>query len=1347
MRNVDFAIISIDEKEFEAVLERVGKDTSWRTLHGEQTGRIYNQCALPGQSQRTVVAVRCLEPGAGEAQEVARDVVEDLDPGCILVVGTASGVPDEELSVGDVAVSSRIHDVSIEAVLADGRREYAVTGGPIHNAVARVAANLPAMKDALGTWYEIGLDRPILPGSENRPPAASAVAVASSNRRVENTELVGMWNQFARQVRAIEMESAGVYRATQGNVPFLAIRGIEAIIGDKGSPQWTHYARHAAAAFARALIQAWPSFAPGKPAGPELPEEHLIAYVEWLRAHHGWVEMIGLGAGELRMPLDEIYVPLRLGASPRHLAREQSPARLGKDPATDELMADRSMAGQREVKLEEAFVVAGSDRNVFIVGQPGAGKTTALKKLLWSIVKPASRSEARPETRAADMLDGNAIGLPQATIPIFLRLRTLTGPLLRRRCMAEYLQAELDSTARIALNAEIRANLGETLWQRGNLLLLLDGLDEVADAKLRGNICTYLEDELSEARKRGIRAVVSSRFSGMSSEIDLDRRRFARLEVHPLNDAQIEQLVTCWFRAAEQSLDKQGDLDRARELGERKGKSLATRLQKAEYKARRIRELSTNPMLLTLLCVVVMKKYDIPRRRVDFFRECLDILLTQWTRHRSPAGVEQSIRPDSDEDRPLLSSTDAMALLMPVAWTMHREQRKYDLRYDELRSLLRPVLRKLERERDDLSFGKVLRWLHQTTGVLARYATHEDGTGEYGFTHLSLQEYLAARHAAGGREPDAAALLASNFGDAWWHEVILLFVAFAEYEKNFAELVRCVVERSGLDDALQRKLINLCIDDAHAPDLRPLVAHALNSGNPVSSRSAALDLLMGHVDDEVLYAAAQVACQTESEELHAKAERIETRPARARLDSEHGEPADEQRPFDVLLCHDSSIKADALSSALGKAGLTVWRDDEQLKAEWSWQEALDETLDQVGAMAVLLDSSGSPGRRRKGGSSLGQRMWRAIGGLFGQARRAPWQWPEMRVRLSEMKRRGQPVLLVYMPGLEAEPELPLFLRDAAVVDMRGGISSGAIKRLISGIGGEQLEAIAEAQEPGLGERQVEDSVGMALLWLPGGRFTMGSLDEDEMAYKNEKPAREVEVSGLWMAETAVTNGQYEHYVRATGKEPALWSDKRYNGAEQPAVGVSWYDAVSFCNFLSERAGLEPCYAIEGENVQWKAGTTGYRLPTEAEWEYACRAGTPTRWSFGNDESQLGEYGWYDKNSDDELQPVGRKRPNPWGLYDMHGNVFEWCWDWYGPYPQSPARSEMQDPVGTAKSAMVDVYDPQRGEVVKGMVRLLRGGSFGYWARYLRSAYRNWIRPEDGGWNIGFRCVRGVAHQP
>jgi len=113
--------------------------------------------------------------------------------------------------------------------------------------------------------------------------------------------------------------------------------------------------------------------------------------------------------------------------------------------------------------------------------------------------------------------------------------------------------------------------------------------------------------------------------------------------------------------------------------------------------------------------------------------------------------------------------------------------------------------------------------------------------------------------------------------------------------------------------------------------------------------------------------------------------------------------------------------------------------------------------------------------------------------------------------------------------------------------------------------------------------------------------------------------------------------------------------------------VSWFDTVSFCNALSQQVGLQPCYRIDGTHVAWDTNADGYRLPTKAEWEYACRAGTASKWFFGDNPTSVDHYAWFAANTNYKVQPVGEKASNPWGLHDMNGNVWEWCWDWYNTY--------------------------------------------------------------------------------
>ena len=169
--------------------------------------------------------------------------------------------------------------------------------------------------------------------------------------------------------------------------------------------------------------------------------------------------------------------------------------------------------------------------------------------------------------------------------------------------------------------------------------------------------------------------------------------------------------------------------------------------------------------------------------------------------------------------------------------------------------------------------------------------------------------------------------------------------------------------------------------------------------------------------------------------------------------------------------------------------------------------------------------------------------------------------------------------------------------------------------------------------------------------------------------------------------------------------------------------MDWFAAVRFCNSLSAREGLEPAYEIEGEEVVWYLDASGYRLPTEAEWEYACRAGSTTRWASGDRPEDLDRVAWHGGVSGGAPQPVASLEPNAWGLYDMHGNVWEWCWNWSTAYPSR----YVTDPVG-----------PRTGQS-----RVIRGGAWDTGALSCRSAEHNAARPRLQGSMIGFRVARNA----
>ena len=237
---------------------------------------------------------------------------------------------------------------------------------------------------------------------------------------------------------------------------------------------------------------------------------------------------------------------------------------------------------------------------------------------------------------------------------------------------------------------------------------------------------------------------------------------------------------------------------------------------------------------------------------------------------------------------------------------------------------------------------------------------------------------------------------------------------------------------------------------------------------------------------------------------------------------------------------------------------------------------------------------------------------------------------------------------------------------------------------------------------------------MKLVLIPAGEFLMGSPDSDKDALDIEKPQHRVRITRpFYLGVYEVTQGQYR---AVTGENPS-----HFKGSDDlPVESVSWIAAIAFCNKLSEREGLKPYHQLGAVS---QSGGEGYRLPTEAEWEYACRAGSTTRYNFGDDAARLGEYAWFRDNSGGKTHPVGQKRPNAWGLYDMHGNVWEWCWDGYDPgyYRQTPGA----DPVGPSQAAF----------------RVLRGGSWDSYPRNARSASRYILPPALRNNFVGFRLAR------
>jgi len=222
-----------------------------------------------------------------------------------------------------------------------------------------------------------------------------------------------------------------------------------------------------------------------------------------------------------------------------------------------------------------------------------------------------------------------------------------------------------------------------------------------------------------------------------------------------------------------------------------------------------------------------------------------------------------------------------------------------------------------------------------------------------------------------------------------------------------------------------------------------------------------------------------------------------------------------------------------------------------------------------------------------------------------------------------------------------------------------------------------------------------NSIGMKFVYIPPGTFMMGSPPDEKYRDNDERQHRVTLTKGFYLQTTEVTQRQWKTVM---GNNPS-----QFTGDNLPVESISWEDCQEFIRRLNQKEGMDK-----------------YRLPTEAEWEYACRAGSRSTFSFGDDPAQLGEYAWFGLTSKRTTHPVGQKKPNAWGLYDMHGNVWEWCQDWYGEY----SSGDVVDPEGPP----TDTY------------RVNRGGCWFVLTSYCRSANRYYYSPRSTSRHLGFRVA-------
>ncbi|MFN5197643.1 MAG: NACHT domain-containing protein, partial [Planctomyces sp.] len=487
----------------------------------------------------------------------------------------------------------------------------------------------------------------------------------------------------------------------------------------------------------------------------------VVAYLARLTESTRFLELMGLGrATTVELPIAEAYVPLQASRSLRmYAARQDRGKRPGlPDPAesaaTDdcddslespELFASRDTD---ELPLDQIFHVckAMEQRGVILLGEPGAGKTTGARQVAWQLAS----GHRTPEQ----------MGLPDGIRPVFLRLRNLNPATISQADPVESLKQFLRQEVRSAGEAPDRQDPCDALWEHsGGLLWIIDGLDEVVDPQLRAVVSGWIRQTLQQRLADYI--LVTCRFQGYRSDDVALGGKFVEFHVEGLSDSQVQEFVSRWFLAANRKLHV-GNPDRAAAIATTDSQTLLQILSAPAYQTRSMRELVTNPLLLTILCIVYHEERNLPTARAELYQHCVRVLLGLWRKELYSGRVGQGVLQPFDSEA-------AQSVLARLAWWLHQTEQRTAGEPEELAAEAAEGLQQVSQQSGlGLDGAQFLQRMREESGILAFSGA---GTGRLGFLHLSFQEYLAADHAV--RE-SLSGQLAPRVSDSWWQEVALL---------------------------------------------------------------------------------------------------------------------------------------------------------------------------------------------------------------------------------------------------------------------------------------------------------------------------------------------------------------------------------------------------------------------------------------------------------------------------------------------------------------------------------------------------------------------------------------------
>jgi formylglycine-generating enzyme required for sulfatase activity len=505
-----------------------------------------------------------------------------------------------------------------------------------------------------------------------------------------------------------------------------------------------------------------------RPCAAYVSTEEVDHYLRKAAAKHELVPMLGFKTKvRLSLHLEDLYVPLDAAVD-----CGQRGADLDAVPQNEWWDEFRE-----ELPLVDAFQRAHEfgRRGLLLLGEPGSGKTTHLKQVLLKVVRDGAES----------------IGLPSGTIPVFLPLNALRNP---DAGLPNFIAEQLRDPM-----LDVAPDFAARLCKHGKLLLLLDGLDEVANSSERAAVSRWIEALRTGAIDSHV--LVSCRYAGYADKNVELSNEFLELHLRPLDYEKMRVFVDNWYAVVERELIR--DEQRATVRAKQRAAALLAALEEPELSlVHRVHEMTRNPLLLTAICIVYHEPQSLPHARAKLYQECIAVLLERWRKSRT--------------DFPL-TTDEALAVLRPVAaWMQEERDRTRAIRAE----LYEPVAAAMGRaSKSALEADHFLKVIRDDAGLLTGF-----GMDQYGFIHLGFQELLTAEHLRNEGLIDSTVFdaLAAKFDDNWWQEVILLMLGLRN-PSVFEPFMQALLRRPEFVDWSKSATMQLCFTEAATPSLKPFV--------------------------------------------------------------------------------------------------------------------------------------------------------------------------------------------------------------------------------------------------------------------------------------------------------------------------------------------------------------------------------------------------------------------------------------------------------------------------------------------------------------------------------------------